>query len=200
MTKIIHIALLASLTFTAATAETVEVDFTMNTNWRGEVIKLPPSFAPDMKTKGVEDIRFAPGMFKPDHEDFFSYLFVINSTTGQKFTDEKFLHSELLAYYKGLAKSVSRGAIDPRDFKLKLLRSKIFDDEKANFQGTLDWVEPFKTQKAQTLNFDLRITETNGTEYLFVCVSPQKSSHEIWKELFKVRDSFKVKAATEPTK
>ena len=83
----------------------------------GEVIKLPPSFAPDMKTKGVEDIRFAPGMFKPDQPDFFSYLFVINSTTGQKFTDEKFLHSELLAYYKGLAKSVSRGAIDPRDLR-----------------------------------------------------------------------------------
>ena len=31
--------------------------------WRGERIALPPAFAPKMKFKGVEQVRFAPGMF-----------------------------------------------------------------------------------------------------------------------------------------
>ena len=29
-----------------------------------------------MKLTGVEEIRFAPGMFKPESETFFTYVFV----------------------------------------------------------------------------------------------------------------------------
>lgn len=39
-----------------------------------EWIPLPPGFAPKFGYKGVEDIRFAPGMFKADSDSFFSYL------------------------------------------------------------------------------------------------------------------------------
>ena len=38
--------------------------------WGGETIVLPPKFAPGMKLKGSEKIRFAPGMFKPEAEDW----------------------------------------------------------------------------------------------------------------------------------
>src|SRR5204863_171753 len=41
--------------------------------WGKETIELPPQFAPDMKWKGVEELRFAPGMFKAGADDFFSY-------------------------------------------------------------------------------------------------------------------------------
>ena len=34
--------------------------------WKGETISLPPGFAPGMKLQGLEKIRFAPGMFKPE--------------------------------------------------------------------------------------------------------------------------------------
>src|SRR5438552_2880670 len=44
--------------------------------WGGETIELPPGFAPDMKLKGSEHIRFAPGMMKPESDSFFSYAFV----------------------------------------------------------------------------------------------------------------------------
>jgi hypothetical protein len=39
-------------------------------DWRGERIVLPPPFAPDMKFKfkGIEEIRFAPGMFQADSD------------------------------------------------------------------------------------------------------------------------------------
>ena len=45
-------------------------------NWGGETIELPPGFAPDMKLKGHEHIRFAPGMMKPASDTFFTYAFV----------------------------------------------------------------------------------------------------------------------------
>jgi len=40
--------------------------------WGGETIQLPPKFASDMKLKGSEHIRFAPGMMKPLSDSFFS--------------------------------------------------------------------------------------------------------------------------------
>jgi hypothetical protein len=33
--------------------------------WGGETIQLPPGFAPDMKLKGVEHIRYSRGMMNP---------------------------------------------------------------------------------------------------------------------------------------
>ncbi|MBU62044.1 MAG: hypothetical protein CMI26_06040, partial [Opitutae bacterium] len=46
--------------------------------WFGERIKLPPGFSPTMDWKGIEEIRFAPGMFKADQPDFFSYALVFS--------------------------------------------------------------------------------------------------------------------------
>ena len=48
------------------------------------MIDLPPKdFAPDMKWKGKEEIRFAPGMFKPNAPDFFSHRFCFGSPMGR---------------------------------------------------------------------------------------------------------------------
>ena len=45
--------------------------------WFGERIALPPKgFAPDLGLKGIEEILFAPGMFKADQPDFFTYVFL----------------------------------------------------------------------------------------------------------------------------
>jgi hypothetical protein len=171
----------------------IKTDFTIDTEWRGEVIKLPPSFAPDMTIEGVEDIRFMPGMFQPEQADFFSYLFVITSTTGQKLT-QKLVHDELLVYYKGLAKAVSKGVIDPSGFTMKLSKDKKTPEGlKAAYTASVDWVEPFKTNKKQTLHFEVHVSEHNGKDYMFVCVSPQKPGHAVWKDLHKVRGTFKVK-------
>ncbi len=59
----------------SAADETTE-KLTFNTTWRGERIELPPRFAPTMTLKGIEEIRFAPGMFKAESDWFFSYVFV----------------------------------------------------------------------------------------------------------------------------
>ena len=178
---------------TAADKPPIIVDFELKTDWRGEIIALPPGFAPDVTIKGVEEIRFAPGMFKPDQPDFFSYVLVINSTTGQRF-DTNFLHQELLAYYKGLAKSVSKEAIDSSKFSLTLKELKIPQAAgEASYAGALDWIEPFATRKTQVLNFEIQLTARGGKQYLLVGASPQKSDHAIWKDLRKVLATFTLK-------
>ena len=77
-------------------------------NWSGERIVLPPGFARDMQVKGIEEIRFAPGMFQPGAKDFFSYVIVFRLDDQPKLTVES-LNAELLTYYRGLATAVSGG-------------------------------------------------------------------------------------------
>ena len=171
----------------------IAVDFAIDSpGWGGEVITLPPGFAPDMRIKGVEDIRFAPGMFKPGAADFFSYIFVIASTAGQRM-ESAFIRQELLVYFQGLAKSVSKGSIDPSNFVFDLQRLKAKGPH-AVYRGTLDWVEPFATRKPQKLHLDLHVQTHAGKDYLIVCVSPQSPEHAVWSTLRTVRRSFRLVA------
>src|SRR5436190_9824791 len=90
--------------------------------WRKEHFSLPPSFAPDMKWKGSEELRFAPGMFKAKAPDFFCYAFLLWLTNDPQI-DAKTLERELLAYYRGLASAVSKGKkheMDTKDFSLAI--------------------------------------------------------------------------------
>src|SRR5262245_14354800 len=94
--------------------------------WSKETIELPPKFAPDMTWKGVEELRFAPGMFKPEAADFFSYALLFWLPDDHK-TDPKTMEKELLAYYRGLAKAVlesKKQKVDAGDFTLTIKDAK----------------------------------------------------------------------------
>ena len=101
--------LLSALMLTASAADQPEKEppyqVPTPTGWAKESIALPPAFAPDMKWKGTEELRFAPGMFKADAPDFLSYalLFWLPDDTA---IDAKAMERELLVYYRGLAAAV----------------------------------------------------------------------------------------------
>ncbi len=168
-------------------------DFHTPKEWRGETITLPPGFAPDLKWHGVEHIRFAPGMFKPDSDSFFSYLlvFLLNKDEAKNVSKEGNVQAQVLTYYRGLAKAVMGGKgmpVDTEKFKLKL-------DKKEGspvWNGALDWVEPFATQKAQKLNMEISIWQYQGAPVLYFVVSPQAKDQPIWKEMRKYRTAFEV--------
>ena len=179
------------------------------TEWRGERIALPPAFAPDMKMKGIEEIRFAPGMFKADSDSFFTYIFVFAVSEDQKLTKEV-IQKETLVYYQGLASGLLKQKgkkVDVSKFTFKLERAKEAADPPATvkaesvtqYLGTLDWVEPFATAKPQVLYFEIQSWSDPKTKgnYLLVCVSPKVIDEEEpnWKELRKIRRSFEVKGA-----
>jgi len=174
--------------------------------WGGETIQLPPGFAPDMKLKGSEHIRFAPGMMKPESDSFFSYAFVFE-LEPQPVLTEDMVRDEFLKYYRGLCREVLNGKlpeVDPSGFTLELKRVKpdvqSSSDEKATetstqYTGVLDWVEPFATKKPQRLNMEIRTWGSSDRSYIFICVSPQARDTAIWKQLHTIRDNYLKKQA-----
>jgi hypothetical protein len=86
--------------------------------WEFERFALPPIFNPSFHYKGVEELRFAPGMFKKDSADYFTYVFVaeLDNTTS---ISEQEVKNYLWDYYKGLC------AATAKDRKLTIDTSKI---------------------------------------------------------------------------
>lgn len=175
--------------------------------WGGETIKLPPGFAPDMRLQGLEHIRFAPGMMKPDSDSFFSYAFVFELQPQPALT-QAVVKDEFLKYYRGLCKAVLNGRlpdVDPSEFTLKLDRVKSdakdspekpasadtqAADPTTRYTAILEWVEPFATKKPQKLNLEIQTWAGDGHNYLFACVSPQARDQAIWKQLHAIRDDY----------
>jgi len=170
--------------------------------WAGERIKLPPSFAPKLGLKGIEEILFAPGWRKAEEKNFFTYVFLFALERKPELTGEV-LRKELLTYYTGLSKNVMRNPkLDTSKFAVKLQALKL---QEASPKGALNakfyraevyWIEPFATKKFQTLHFELQTWQYKGSpfNYLFVCASPQKRSAPIWKTMRGIRASVKLKA------
>ena len=169
--------------------------------WFGERIKLPPTFAPKMKLKGIEEILFAPGMFKATEKDFFSYVFLFALESKPELTADT-LRGELLTYYSGLSKNVMRNPkLDTSKFTVKLESLKEngpVPKDALNIKShhaQVYWLEPFATKKMQTLHFELQTWKYKGSpyNYLFVCASPQKIGAPIWKTMRKIRASVAIK-------
>ena len=180
-------------------AEPTFVFDTGNPPWRGERIELPPGFAPDLGWKGVEQIRFAPGMFTAGEEDFFSYVLVFLLSKEAK-TDKPTLERELLTYYRGLSNAVMGGkgqSVETEGFTIAL---EVIADAKnaptsakdvTAFTGTLNWVEPFATQKEQTLNLEIFVWKHGDQPVVFSSVSPADPGQETpWKNLRAIATKF----------
>ena len=194
------IILLMAGTFLAADEPSL-VKLAAPAGWGGETIQLPPGFAPEMKLKGSEYIRFAPGMMDPESDTFFSYAFVFELEPMPELT-EAVVKDEFLKYYRGLCKAVLKGKlpqVDPSKFTLELQQAKsaatiTLDDRNADmpvlYTGTLEWVEPFATKKPQTLNIDIQTWTRNDRSFIFACVSPQARDAAIWKHLHKIRNGY----------
>lgn len=199
-------------------AEAVRIHLDAPKGWRGEAIQLPPGFARDMSWKGVEEVRFAPGMFDAKADDFFSYVFVFYLPEAKK-PDEKVLTKELLKYYRGLATAVARnkGGVDADSFKLKVKTSKNKADKSAaqesepaekpesrlkpdsRFLGTLSWTEPFATMKPQKLHFEIQSGPCVGRKarFLAVAVSPHspEKAKKLWASMRRILRTTEFRSA-----
>jgi hypothetical protein len=177
----------------SALAETT-FHFDTGEGWRGEQMVVPPRFAPKMAWKGAEDIRFAPGMYREPSEMFFTYAFVMLLEEGSDVSAEA-LQREVLLYFQGLARAVSRGkgkVIDFEKFALEIVKSKEGEErEKTEYSGTLDWVEPFKTLEPQKLNLEIAVWKHGERPALFFGVSPKARDHANWTELRRIRETFR---------
>jgi hypothetical protein len=75
--------------------------------WKRETIPFPLEFAPLVLHRGVEELRFAPGMFEPGTPGYWSYTFVWR-TEDPAAMDATALASELTGYFRGLIAAVDQ--------------------------------------------------------------------------------------------
>lgn len=183
-------------------------------DWRGETIQLPPGFARDLSWKGVEQIRFAPGMMTPQSDTFFTYVFVFELQPTPVLNEQN-IKDEFLKYYRGLCKAVLNGQkpdVDPSTFTLTLKRVKPdkpkpdstlsrkaaskkagtdnTDNGQAMYSGLLDWVEPFATNKRQKLHLEILTWNDGKKGFVFACVSPLPTDKPIWETMRSVRKKY----------
>ena len=183
-------------------AQEVEAPYTFRApeGWRSERIPFPLGFAKDLDYKGHEDLRFSPGMFKPDAPDYFSYAFVLWVEGAMSF-EPKSLERDLLRYYQGLC-----GAVAARR-KLDLDLSKITvqvtkQDKKGSLggeeaevrQARIAWYDPFVTGKPLTLHLEIwgRSADAGKRSCMFALASPQEKSAPIWEALRKIQAAFRT--------
>ncbi len=174
----------------AAKKEAKILDFP--TTWRYEKIPFPLDFAPKIAYKGFEELRFAPGMFKPKKQDFFTYIFTF-WVEGK--VHELRLIEDLHKYYEGLYKAVATSRKLKADAKVKATLKKDKKQPYKNvifYQVQIDWVEPFVTSQQQKLHFKIYTGYDNKAKrgYIFPAASPQVTTHKIWQELDKLTTQF----------
>jgi hypothetical protein len=173
------------------------------TGWAKETIALPPPFAPDVKWKGTEELRFAPNWTKADSENFFSYALLFWLPDDQP-VDAKAMERELLAYYRGLARAVltaKKKEVDVGTFTLTVKEAADKPGKRpggepvAAFVGELKWTEPFTTGKPQTLRLEIHTwpSEKHKHNCVFICASPQPETAAVWKSLREIRAGCTVR-------
>ena len=162
--------------------------------WHRETIPFPLEFAPGLEYEGLEELRFAPGMFDAEADDFWSYAFVwwIPDHTP---IDADRLARDLRAYFAGLTASVARSRkIDPQGAKheITLEAAAPAADSRLEYTGTANVFDSFVTLEQVRLQF--RVTRTPCPEVGYQAVifelSPQPRSHPIWTDLAAIRDEF----------
>jgi hypothetical protein len=169
----------------AAPATPVPFKWTTPAGWRTETIPFPLEFAPSLKHKGLEELRFAPGMFKPDAPDFFSYAFVW-WLEDEGAPGASTLETELAVYFRGLSEAVGKDKykFDPARFKAR------FRQEGDSIVGQIDSYDAFKTGKPITLNARFQSRRCGKNTALVVALSPASADAAIWKDLSALTAQF----------
>jgi len=166
--------------------------------WGKERMVFPLGFAKDLDHKGVEELRFAPGMFKAEAPDYFSYAFLMWLEGSVSFEPQA-LEKDLMKYYKGLCASVA--ASRKLDLDLGKISVKVERQEKKGRLGgeeadvshaRIDWYDPFVTGKTLTLHLELwsRKADAGKRSCLFAIASPKEKSAPIWTALRKIKEEF----------
>jgi hypothetical protein len=164
-------------------------------DWSFERFALPPSFAPGFPYKGVEELRFSPGVFNKDSTDYFTYAFVaqLDSTTTISLDN---IRNYLLNYFKGLCSSTAN------DRKLVIDTSKItvFVEKKKGthnneiYNALLNVFGVFADAAPVKLNMEVKVLVNTAAKktYLIFIASPHEKTDDVWKELYKIQKDFAI--------
>ena len=169
-----------------------ELPFTLPVpdGWRTETIPFPLEFAPELPYVGLEELRFAPGMFEEESEEFWTYVFVWWVQADAP-TELDVLARHLEDYYRGLAVAVAESRdseVGDSAFSVSLLAGN-----GNGFTGTAETLDAFVTQEQVHLNLrgDTLDCLAQDRRMFFFALSPQPEEHPVWEQLAAIRDGFR---------
>ncbi len=173
------------------------VPFAMPTpdGWRTETIPFPLAFAPELTYEGLEELRFSPGMFERGSDDFWTYAFVWWLPLETRLGAES-LASDLEIYFRGLTRAVS----EARKFETGELEFRTVLRETPATAKDFRWLvgeavtfDAFTTREQIELNVSIHIwpCEQQERQVAFFELSPQATSHPVWRALGGIREGFR---------
>ena len=153
--------------------------------WRTETISFPLSFAPDLEYRGLEELRFAPGMFDEGAEDFWSYGFLWLLEEPAELVPGR-IEADLIRYFEGLAAAVRDSKELP---KLALNLSGSLRRQGDGLTGEVEAFDAFVTQRVVTLRVRVRtVAAPEGyKQAVWFALSPQPDGHPVWETLAEIR-------------
>lgn len=169
-------------------------------NWEFERFALPPGFAPAITYKGYEELRFAPGMYKTDAEDYFSYAFVANLEEIKDPTETDLLNY-LLSYYKGLCGLVARDrklTIDTSSIKVAIKKNGTDVTATGIYEAVVNLFGVFTNGAPVTLNLDIQVIQNAARKrtYIIFLASPQSRTANIWQQLYDIRKKLRLRISS----
>jgi hypothetical protein len=175
-------------------AQTKPSILTAPPNWQFEQFPLPPAFAPTLKYKGIEELRFSPDMFKKDATGYFTYVFAarLDETKSVSPADIK---DYLLTYFKGLcSKTAADRKLNPVDttaISVSIERKDTGGRDQV-YNILLHAFGVFTDAAPVTLNMEVKeMRDVTGEKvYLLFIVSPQPKTNAVWQELYKIQEEF----------
>lgn len=167
--------------------------------WDVERFLIPISFAPEIKYKGVEDMRFTPGWGNSKSDEYWSYAFLWYLEGSIK-TNAKIVEQYLKAYYTGLVRSNIETRNIPAEklftVKTEIRKVNTYKGDSKTFRGTiymLDYIE----QKPIILNCIVHLKYCKGQykTFLFHEITPKSYNDIVWQSLNQLWADFNCNKA-----
>lgn len=161
-------------------------------NWEYEQFPLPPSFAPAITYEGIEELRFAPGMFKKDSANYYTYIFMA-VIEGSPVITEKEVQHYLVNYYRGLSATVANDRklnIDTSKITALAVRPHPVKSVVQDFDAAVTTFGVFDDGAVVTLNMEITAIPDSKRKktFLIFLASPKARNEPIWKELYDIRN------------
>jgi hypothetical protein len=200
------IVILVGLIFTNSFCQNLEKDFdpqkwsppyslSSPQGWDVERFLIPISFAPDIKYKGVEDVRFTPGWGSAQSNEYWSYAFLwyLDKTPEM---NSKVIEHNLTAYYTGLIGSnIERRKIPAEKItpvQVSVSETKTDKGDIKTFTGSINMLD-YMEQRSITLNcvVHLKSCEGRSNGFVFYQISPKPFGDSVWKGLQQLWTNFR---------
>ncbi len=197
--------LVATFILTCAVAASAADPFTYTapSRWRPERIPFPLRFAPELKYRGFEELRFGPGMFQPGAETYWTYGFFW-WLEGKQRVDATTLKRDLEIYYKGLSRAVWGSRKPPLD--LGKVTSEVTPSEvkqagakdeihAVRFKIRLRTYDAFATGNLLDLRAEVSVHHFAALDrtWVWFSVAPKGADEKVWSTMRSMRDSFALR-------